>query len=251
MNMSVQAYTPSPTFMGGFPLPATDAIPPVPAPRTETERTSIAVISENRIFRTCLARCLQTMTKDFEVSSYDTLQEWLDGGEEHATGIVLLCATGQKATEAAIRQGLNEVQQNAADARIIIVSDVEQPSHMMEALTAGAKGFVTMNTDLDVALGAIRLVDVGGTFIPASGLISARAAQATAPAAGPKTAGFSERQLEVLELARQGDPNKIIAYKLTMSEATVKVHIRNMMRKLNARNRTELIFKSNELLGLS
>ncbi|WP_413990455.1 LuxR C-terminal-related transcriptional regulator [Labrys okinawensis] len=246
-------HTPASTshLLAGYPVSMPEALPATPAARLGVGRMSITILSDNKIFRTCLARCLQTMTHDFEVSCHDGAQAWLSGGEEPADGIVLLCATGQKATEAAIRNDLNEVLHNVGGARVIIISDEESPTHMMEALTMGARGFVTMDTDLDVTLGAIRLVSVGGTFIPASGLMSARAAQVAATAApAPKTGGFSQRQLEVLELARLGDPNKIIAFKLSMSEATVKVHLRNMMRKLKARNRTELIFKSNELLGI-
>ena len=47
---------------------------------------------------------------------------------------------------------------------------------------------------------------------------------------------------------RKGTPNKIIAYNLNMCESTVKVHVRNIMRKLNAKNRTEVAYFSNELM---
>jgi DNA-binding NarL/FixJ family response regulator len=56
---------------------------------------------------------------------------------------------------------------------------------------------------------------------------------------------FSPRQLQVLELLQQGKQNKIIAYELGMCESTVKVHIRHIMRKLNARNRTQVVLLTN------
>jgi DNA-binding NarL/FixJ family response regulator len=56
---------------------------------------------------------------------------------------------------------------------------------------------------------------------------------------------FSPRQLQVLERLRQGKQNKIIAYELGMCESTVKVHIRHIMRKLNARNRTQVVLLTN------
>ncbi|CAM5771539.1 DNA-binding response regulator [Labrys miyagiensis] len=257
MNMPVQVHTPASAFLGAIPLSApkpegsgSSTLEQPLSPYAKTAQTSVAVICESRIFGTCLTRCLQAMASDYDVLSHDNLRAWLDGAAANSHGIVLLCATGQKATATAITQDLHEIQQVANGTRVIIVSDVEQPSLMMASLTAGAKGYVTMDMDLDVALGAIRLVDVGGCFIPASGIMSGRNAQATAEAPMPRSSGFSDRQLEVLELARQGDPNKVIAYKLNLSEATVKVHLRNMMRKLKAKNRTELIFKSNELLDL-
>ena len=50
-----------------------------------------------------------------------------------------------------------------------------------------------------------------------------------------------------LKRLRKGESNKFIAYKLGMGECTVKVHIRNVMRKINARSRTEVAFMTNDL----
>jgi DNA-binding NarL/FixJ family response regulator len=52
---------------------------------------------------------------------------------------------------------------------------------------------------------------------------------------------FTPRQLEVLRRLWQGKQNKLIAYDLNMCESTVKVHIRHIMKKLNARNRTQVV----------
>jgi DNA-binding NarL/FixJ family response regulator len=58
---------------------------------------------------------------------------------------------------------------------------------------------------------------------------------------------FSPRQSQVLEGLRQGKQNKIIAYELGMCESTVKVHLRHIMRKLNARNRTQVVLLTNRM----
>ncbi len=58
---------------------------------------------------------------------------------------------------------------------------------------------------------------------------------------------FTERQLAVARALQRGDANKIIAYDLGLCESTVKVHIRNIMRKLKATNRTQAAFRLNEL----
>jgi DNA-binding NarL/FixJ family response regulator len=203
----------------------------------EVAKPPIAVISENRFFGTCFARCLTQMAVEFEIHSFANHQQWLESSDHASTEIVLLCATGERATEDAVLHSLDTIMQASGDARVIIVSDVDQPGPMIEALSKGAKGYVSMGLDLEIALGAIRLINVGGTFIPASSLMSMRGI-------------FTERQLEVLVHLRRGDPNKIIAHKMSMSEATVKIHVRNMMRKIKAKNRTELVCKSNELLGM-
>jgi DNA-binding NarL/FixJ family response regulator len=60
---------------------------------------------------------------------------------------------------------------------------------------------------------------------------------------------FTARQSAVVEAVRHGKANKVIAYELNMRESTVKVHIRNIMRKLKARNRTEVAFLTNNLFS--
>jgi DNA-binding NarL/FixJ family response regulator len=60
---------------------------------------------------------------------------------------------------------------------------------------------------------------------------------------------FTARQTAVIAALRQGKQNKIIAYELNMRESTVKVHVRNIMKKLNATNRTEVAYLTNQLLA--
>ncbi len=57
------------------------------------------------------------------------------------------------------------------------------------------------------------------------------------------------RQREVLDLLKNGEPNKVIARRLSMSEATVKVHVRQIMRKLGASNRTQAAVYATSLVG--
>lgn len=58
---------------------------------------------------------------------------------------------------------------------------------------------------------------------------------------------FTQRQEEVIRELRRGKANKIIAYELNLRESTVKVHIRNIMKKLKATNRTEVAYKLSEM----
>ena len=64
----------------------------------------------------------------------------------------------------------------------------------------------------------------------------------------PLSGMFTMREAGVVEALRQGKPNKIIAYELNLCESTVKVHIRNIMKKLKATNRTEIAYKIREMV---
>ncbi|WP_413991996.1 LuxR C-terminal-related transcriptional regulator [Labrys okinawensis] len=223
----------------------------VPSLSVAASTARIAVVSTNNFFRTCLSRCLKEIGVEFDIRSYNTIDEWSDNTGSDTPKIVLLCATGQKATETVVQQDLQAALQAANNVRVIIVSDFDRPDLMISALEKGARGFAPMNLDLEVFIGAIKLVNVGGTFVPVTSLMSMRSAPTPNVAATPDAPGagmFTQRQFEVLNYLRIGDPNKIIAYKMSMSEATVKIHVRNMMRKIKANNRTELVCKSNALL---
>ncbi|WP_448147104.1 LuxR C-terminal-related transcriptional regulator [Labrys miyagiensis] len=182
---------------------------------------------------------------------YDSAERWIDASTHDTSAIVLLCAGGREATDLLVEHDLDTLLAAHPDTNVVIVSDIDSPGTMVNALERGARGFVTMSLSLDVAIEAIRIVNVGGTFVPASGLLSARPAPASPTdqsEAGEGQSYFTERQLEIIACVRKGEPNKIIAHKLNMTESTVKVHIRNIMRKIKAKNRTEVAFLTNELL---
>jgi DNA-binding NarL/FixJ family response regulator len=129
---------------------------------------------------------------------------------------------------------------------IIVLSDTTsslQPKTIRGALANGIQGFIpTRTTDMSVAFAAIRLVKEGGTFVPIDLLMTTHE-ERVATAADALT----PRQAAVLSLLQQGKPNKIIAYDLGMTESTVKVHIRNIMRKMGATNRTQAVYKAQQL----
>lgn len=216
---------------------------------TETQAAApakgvLSVITRNVLFLTALSRCLDSLFEEFSIEAFDSVEDWSQAQDRGSTVIVLLCATGADAADSTVSQNLDLVAEVAPQARTIVISDVESPSAMIAALKHGAKGYVPMSLDLEVAIGAIKLVNVGGTFVPASGLLSFRSTAISSPEVGEPESGrevLTRRQITVLEYLRQGDPNKLIAHKLNMSEATVKIHVRNMMKKIQARNRTELV----------
>jgi DNA-binding NarL/FixJ family response regulator len=149
-----------------------------------------------------------------------------------------------------VEQSLRLLSQIAVPPPVVVVSDNEDTNQILEALDRGARGFIPTSVPLAVAVEAIRLVKAGGTFVPASSLMATRHA-VEQPGSKAEARGkglFTEKQIAVVEALRQGKPNKIIAYELKLRESTVKVHIRNIMKKMKATNRTEVVYKINDLL---
>jgi DNA-binding NarL/FixJ family response regulator len=102
----------------------------------------------------------------------------------------------------------------------------------------------------NIAVEAVRFVLAGGTYVPMDCVLATGPGVQASPASQP-SGGVTARELAVLRALQQGKPNKVIAYELNMCESTVKVHVRNLMKKLKAKNRTDLAMKANTALQTS
>ena len=136
-------------------------------------------------------------------------------------------------------------------APVIILSAVDCRDSMIEAFDSGARGFIpTGSTTPKQVIEIIRFVNAGGTFVPPSSLSLQRVNGSGLPPPVITTHQFSPRELAVLERLTLGKANKTIAYELQMSESTVKVHIKSIMNKLKATNRTEVVCRAYDLGGI-
>lgn len=136
-----------------------------------------------------------------------------------------------------------------ADVPLVLVSDREEPIEVVAAFEAGACGFIPTSIAPSVAMQAFTFIMSGGSFFPPALMHAMRARhgpekETSKDVAAMATAsvhykGLTVRQQEVLERLRQGESNKLIGRQLKMRESTVKVHIRQIMLKLGATNRTQ------------
>ena len=88
-------------------------------------------------------------------------------------------------------------------------------------------------------LATLRFVQRGGTFIPLEVLTNARVHLERQGPDKMETRSLTPSEQRVLDLLMEGKPNKVIARELNIEETTVKVHIRRILKKLNAANRTQ------------
>ena len=212
----------------------------------EEVHSTTVVIDRRVLIRDCLIRCLIDNKRNDVIRSFSTVEEWLKECPRAGPGAVVVLCTAER-TEAEVDRDIALLSQAAADDSIVILSDREDAVSVLDALDKGARGYITTSMAFDVAIQAIRLVQAGGMFVPARSLIASRDSIGKLPLASekPRSGLFTARQMTVAESLRQGKPNKIIAYELNMCESTVKVHVRNIMKKLRAKNRTEVAFLMN------
>jgi DNA-binding NarL/FixJ family response regulator len=186
------------------------------------------------------------MSAQMRVASASSIKDWLRTSQDIVPAVVLLAVPDGSRLPGSLSELMIPAHDRLSGVPVVVQSN-DRPGHqVLELLKTGMRGFIPTSVSTDVAVQALRLVCAGGTFVPSSCLQSlADQAQGASEGGGFLTG----RQLQVVEAIRQGKPNKIIAYELNMCESTVKVHVRAIMKKLKARNRTEVAFLTNNGLG--
>jgi DNA-binding NarL/FixJ family response regulator len=205
----------------------------------------IVVIDQRVLARDCLVKCLGGAIADRRILAFASTSDWLAVADDHPKpAVVLICALGYKRTDQ--QNDDFRILKAAGDVPCIVISDTEDCDQAISAVEDGAQGFLPASVSLDVAVQAVRLVEAGGTFIPAKMLIRSQKAKEGLVNGGDNSRPFTMRQSAVLAALHQGRSNKQIAYQLQMSEGTVKVHVREIMKKVNARNRTEVVLRTHQ-----
>ncbi|MGF9759482.1 response regulator transcription factor [Microvirga sp. 0TCS3.31] len=145
---------------------------------------------------------------------------------------------------------ITQLKAQCPRARIAVLAEHFEPTSVLQAHRAGATGFLSTTTSTDVLGMSLQLLMHGQTLFPADMVLEMMSAQAHIvkhQAAGqsvPLTQGpaptgeFSHRELEILRGLRDGAPNKAIARKLDVAEVTVKLHVKSLLKKIGAENRT-------------
>ena len=166
--------------------------------------------------------------------------------------ILLLLADSDGAdTEADVLAGLHD---RFPAARTVLLASQFDFAQVRRAFTAGVFGCLVDEIACDRLIGMLQLVALGEKVFPsqlADELVDRLAvSQHRHGAASVLSANLSTREVEILRCLTMGLPNKIISRRLSISEATVKVHVKAVLRKLRVMNRTQAaIWASSQGLG--
>ena len=213
----------------------------------------VALIDGVQFSRDCLIQALRVQSPELSMVPFATIKECIDHSPV-GLRMILYYAHQDSSSQADVLQNVNQLRRAFASTPIVLLSDASvalQPGSIRAAISSGAQGYIaTANTAMSAAVAAIRLVKDGGTTVPLDVLL-ARKNRADIPTSEETRSRLTARQMTVLSHLRQGKANKIIAYELGMSESTVKVHVRNIMRRMGATNRTQAVYKSQQLLSAS
>lgn len=214
----------------------------------EAERFRILLMDEHALRRAALHQFLQSLG-EAEGFALDVAQAASVADSERIveTAHVVLIGSGSVPEAVALLAGFRDFAPTVPAA---VLSDHESPAEVVMALEAGAQGVISTRIDPVLMLHALRLIAVGGHFFPPKALLGEVAGTEAAPGrgftsvcalspGGSGAGGLTSRQYEVLRLLQEGQSNKRIARTLGLRESTIKVHVRQIMRKLGVANRTQ------------
>ena len=196
----------------------------------QSKQIRILSVEDHPVFRQGLATIIETEPDMVLVGQAANAVEAIAEFRRHRPDITLmdLRLPGTNGTDTLIA-----IRGEFPDARIIMLSSSDSDGEIQRALRSGAAGYVLKSMPQDDLLAVIRSVHAGKRQVPPA------VAALLAEHMGEED--LSPRELEVLQLIRDGSKNKQIADQLSISENTVNFHIKNIVDKLGANDRTHAV----------
>jgi DNA-binding NarL/FixJ family response regulator len=205
---------------------------------TSVEPIQIAVVDDHQLFRTGLAELLEQEGLHIVGTAGDG-ESALKLIAETAPDVVLmdLDMPGLSGLETT-----REIAKIAPRARVIVLTVSAEEQNVVDAIAAGAHGYLLKGTSLASLVGGIKAAVAGETLMSSSIASKLYARLQTGPKAardGQALSNLSQRELEILALVATGKHNGEIADELLISPHTVRNHVSNILLKLHMGNRIE------------
>lgn len=206
------------------------------------------LVEANTLLREGLKRILAE-TAYSPVALSPSFDEALAGWEADAKPFLLIMDGARDHDEACGQ--IRQLKQQYASARVLMLVDQYDLKQIITAFQAGADAYLIKSVSCEVLVGTLDLVMLGEVVFPSVVLELLREhafradgeamAQSVEKASDGtfQTKGLSVRETVILRCLMEGDSNKLIARKFDITEATVKVHVKAILRKIHAKNRTQ------------
>ena len=215
-----------------------------PVPRLGEGTLRLLLVDDHPLFREALASAIALAFPGAELHEADGIRAACDILDRHpAIDLTLLDLTMQGV---AGFDGLVTIRTRFPRVPILIVSGLEEPRIMHEAVRHGAAGFVPKAVDKATLTRAISEVLGGALFMPPDRGAPPQPARPNSkkPPLAERVARLTPQQMRVLTMIRQGKLNKQIAHELQVGDSTVKAHVSEILRKLEVISRTQIVIET-------
>ena len=196
----------------------------------EPARIRVLSVDDHPLLRQGIGALVSAQPDMLMVGQAATGEEGLREFREHRPDVTLL---DLRLPDIGGVEVLRAIRAEAPEARVVILTTFEGDVEIQRALEAGARGYLLKTMPPGELVEAIRQVHAGKKRIPPA--VAAQLAEHVSDEA------LTPREIEVLRHIAQGNRNKDIGERLFISEETVKVHVKHVMDKLGASDRTEAV----------
>jgi DNA-binding NarL/FixJ family response regulator len=173
-------------------------------------------------------------------------REGITAAERHRPDVIVMDIRMPVMDGIEATRRLAAAEADAAGPRILVLTTFDADEHVVDAIRAGASGFLLKDVTPADFVAAIRVVAAGDALIAPS--VTRRLLDRFARLPLPSDAGhgkalgqLTEREVEVLKLVAEGLSNREIADRLVLAEPTVKTHVSHLLLKLDLRDRAQLV----------
>jgi two-component system nitrate/nitrite response regulator NarL len=199
---------------------------------------SVFLIDASRLFREGLRRIFSDSSFEVIHEAF-SIEDALPFIESLHPALVLVdlpdCGEALTAT-------VNQIRVAAPSARIVVLTETIRVNRLADALSAGVDGYLLKNMSGDALQQSLRLVLLGEKVFPtdlAHLLTNGRIMSRSDNGHMGHFNGLSDREMQILACLLNGAQNKQIAYELKISDGTVKVHLKAILKKIHVQNRTQ------------
>jgi two-component system nitrate/nitrite response regulator NarL len=201
-------------------------------------RESVFLVDASRLFREGLRRLFSSSSfaPVHEACSVDDALPFIEALQP------TLVLVNFPHANAALTEGIGQIRAAAPPTRIVVLTETIQVNRLSEALSAGADGYLLKNMSADALHQSLQLVLLGEKVFPtdlARLLTNDWMAAKSGTAQADHVNGLSDREMQILGYLLNGAQNKQIARDLQICEGTVKVHLKAILKKIGAQNRTQ------------
>ena len=225
--------------------------------RSRDRTITVMLVDARPWTREAFARALEMASRDLRVLRFGDAND-LAQSSPGRPALVLLNVTGSSLSDARVCGAVAAACSSLPGTPVVALSDEKDAAEILGAIDRGLSGYIPISLELRSVVETLRFVAAGGTFVPAEALLASLQMTETPNALPEPTSrtatpmltvnDLTPRELAVLAILGQGKSNKHVARELNLSEATVKVHVRHIMRKLGAVNRTQVALLAENLL---